>query len=140
VRGLLRRCPRCGGGRLFRRWTRIAERCPTCGLELERGEGFTLGVMTVNLAALFAIAIVYLLVAFAVTLPDPPVAALTIVGVASGLVVPVVTLPFAKTTWLAIDLLMRPVGADETADAEAWLAGVRTEGSVVARRHRDATR
>ena len=28
LRGLRRRCPRCGAGRLFARWFRMAERCP----------------------------------------------------------------------------------------------------------------
>jgi uncharacterized protein (DUF983 family) len=139
-RGVTRRCPRCGRGKLFRRWTRIAARCPRCGVELERGEGFTLGVMTVNLGVLFVVAITYLVVAFALTLPDPPVATLTIIGVASGLVVPVLTLPFAKTTWLALDLLMRPVGADEAADAAAWVAGARRERTAAERRRLDASR
>ncbi|MDB5512181.1 MAG: hypothetical protein JWR08_1664 [Enterovirga sp.] len=32
-RGLLCRCPRCGEGRLFGRYLKVAEECPACGLE-----------------------------------------------------------------------------------------------------------
>ena len=37
-RALTRRCPNCGGGRLYQVWFRSVARCPTCGLRLERGE------------------------------------------------------------------------------------------------------
>lgn len=29
LRGLVRRCPRCGGGGVFRRWFTMREHCPT---------------------------------------------------------------------------------------------------------------
>jgi uncharacterized protein (DUF983 family) len=32
-RGLSCRCPRCGEGRLFGRFLKVAEECPSCGLE-----------------------------------------------------------------------------------------------------------
>jgi uncharacterized protein (DUF983 family) len=40
-RGLRKRCPHCGEGRLFARgWTHV-ERCPRCGLVYERNPGDT---------------------------------------------------------------------------------------------------
>ncbi len=33
-RGLRGRCPRCGNGRLFRAFLKVADRCPACGEEL----------------------------------------------------------------------------------------------------------
>jgi uncharacterized protein (DUF983 family) len=33
-RGLRGRCPRCGEGRLFRAFLKVADRCPACGEEL----------------------------------------------------------------------------------------------------------
>jgi uncharacterized protein (DUF983 family) len=33
-RGLLGRCPACGGGRLFGRFLKVADRCDSCGTEL----------------------------------------------------------------------------------------------------------
>ena len=40
-RGLGRRCPHCGEGRLFSGWSRHLERCSVCGLVYERNPGDT---------------------------------------------------------------------------------------------------
>lgn len=40
-RGLQRRCPRCGQGRLFQRGIRTFERCSECSLLFERNYGDT---------------------------------------------------------------------------------------------------
>jgi uncharacterized protein (DUF983 family) len=40
-RGLSRRCPRCGEGRLFRRWISANERCSACGLQFQSNHGNT---------------------------------------------------------------------------------------------------
>jgi len=42
------RCPRCGGGRLFSGWFRMADGCPACGLSYAREPGFYLGSIYVN--------------------------------------------------------------------------------------------
>jgi len=39
LRGLKKRCPRCGRGALFRRWYTLHRACPDCHLELEPLEG-----------------------------------------------------------------------------------------------------
>lgn len=39
LRQVLRlRCPRCGVGRLYLRWNVLCERCPSCGLDIQRRE------------------------------------------------------------------------------------------------------
>ncbi len=57
--GLRCRCPRCGQGRLFDGYLRVAERCTVCGLDLQKedaGDGpavfiiFILGFLVVPLA------------------------------------------------------------------------------------------
>ena len=40
-RGLRKRCPHCGRGRLFHGWTRHLDRCSACGLVFERNPGDT---------------------------------------------------------------------------------------------------
>ncbi len=42
VRGLLGRCPKCGEGRLFRAFLKVADTCPVCGEELhhQRADDF----------------------------------------------------------------------------------------------------
>ena len=49
-RGLIRHCPNCGQGRLFRRWFRMVDRCPRCGHQFDREEGFWLGAYVINFA------------------------------------------------------------------------------------------
>lgn len=42
TRGALGKCPRCGGGRLFRQWLKPRDRCPVCTLDLtpQRADDF----------------------------------------------------------------------------------------------------
>ena len=50
ARGLTNRCPNCGGRTLFQPGTlfRVNPACPACGLQIERGEGFYLGSLSLN--------------------------------------------------------------------------------------------
>ena len=41
LRGLRKRCPHCGQGRLFAGWSRHLDRCEHCGLVYERNPGDT---------------------------------------------------------------------------------------------------
>lgn len=50
---LLQRCPRCRAGRifqysLFRGFPKMNDRCPVCGLQFEREEGYFLGAMYIS--------------------------------------------------------------------------------------------
>ena len=108
-RALLRRCPNCGGRPIFDGWFRMRDRCPRCGLELDRGEeGYQVGAYMFNIVAaelIFAALFVGVLVA---TWPDPPWNLLLYGGMALMIVAPVVFYPFSKTIFLAFDLLFRP--------------------------------
>jgi uncharacterized protein (DUF983 family) len=120
-RALRRRCPRCGGRRIFSSWLTLRERCPTCGLRFEREEGFFTGVYLVNYSVV-AVAIVIEL--FAVLLyanandGDVSYVPAMVVGAATAVGLPLITYPFAKTIWVAIDLATRPLDPVETAEAE----------------------
>jgi uncharacterized protein (DUF983 family) len=58
-RGLAKRCPHCGEGRLFAGWSRHLDRCGVCGLVFERNPGdtwaFTVIGDRVPIAAVIAI-------------------------------------------------------------------------------------
>jgi uncharacterized protein (DUF983 family) len=41
ARGLSKRCPNCGRGRLFSGWAHHVDHCPVCGLVYERNPGDT---------------------------------------------------------------------------------------------------
>jgi len=108
-RALLLRCPACGGGSLFTGFFATKERCPSCGLLLERGEpDYFLGGYTLNLIAVEALLAIGFLVVVLLTWPNPPWQALQYGGVALSVLGAVLCYPFAKTTWLAVDLMFRP--------------------------------
>lgn len=86
----------------------MVPRCSRCGLLLEREEGAFLGSLAINYSITGGALIVYLVVVLVATLPNPPVAALTVGAVAIAIILPLLIYPFAKTTWAAIDLLLHP--------------------------------
>jgi uncharacterized protein (DUF983 family) len=117
LRALFRRCPNCGGGRLFRRWWTMKERCPRCGMRFEREEGFFLGAYVVNFGLVLILLAAFILVGVIVTLPDPPVMTLTILGMVGSAVVAIGFYPMSKTFWSAIDLIMTPLEPHELDEA-----------------------
>lgn len=116
-RGLAKRCGRCGQRRLFRGWFDMADRCPRCGMPFERGEGYWLGAMAVNLGVAEAAFALTLVIGALATWPNPPWLALTIAGLVVNVVVPIVFYPFSKTIFVALDLLLLH------AEERSWLPG-----------------
>jgi len=106
LRGLAKRCPRCGDRRVFVHWLKVAERCPRCGLRMEREEGGFLGAMTINYAVTTLVWVALLIVWLAIDLPKVSVLPLTVASVILVGVLPLVLYPFSKTTWAAIDYLV----------------------------------
>jgi uncharacterized protein (DUF983 family) len=119
-RGLFRRCPRCGTGKLFSGWFRMVERCPRCGMRFSREEGFFIGALFVNFAVTETVMFVWLAVMFFLTVPDPPVATILLGAVLISALVPLAFYPFSKTIWAAIHLVMEPLDEREQADAAAY--------------------
>ncbi|MFL5593044.1 MAG: DUF983 domain-containing protein [Gemmatimonadaceae bacterium] len=108
-RALILRCPNCGGGKLFTGFFAMKERCPTCGILLERGEAdYFLGGYTLNLIAVEVLLALAFLAVLLITWPNPPWTALEYGGVGLSILGAVFCYPFAKTTWLAVDLIFRP--------------------------------
>ena len=113
-RALRLHCPNCGSGDLFSSWFKLKERCPRCGLRLERGESdYFIGAYLLNLIAIEMLLALAVLVVLVVTWPHPPWTALQYgsgVLMAAGAFA---CYPFAKTTWLAVDLMFRPLTPEE---------------------------
>jgi len=87
--------------------------CPRCGLDLERKEqGYVVGAYMLNIVAAEAIFLAIFLGVLAATWPDPPWQFLRYAAPALMLVMPVVTYPFSKTFFLAMDLAVRPMGRE----------------------------
>jgi len=117
-RASLLRCPRCGGGGLLRGWLKMVERCPTCGLALERGESsdFWIGAYVFNLAFGEGIAIGVLVIWMIASSPNQPWTAIEVVGLILAVVLPFIFFPFSRTLWLAWDLSFRPTEPGDAGD------------------------
>jgi len=103
LRGVTKRCARCGSAHLFRHWFSIVSECPRCGLHFEREAGYWTGALAINtilVGGMFAITFV---IALVLTVPDVPVGPLLAIVVPIVLIGPLVTYPFSKTLWVAID-------------------------------------
>jgi uncharacterized protein (DUF983 family) len=117
ARALTLRCPNCGGRPMLVHWFRMRDRCPRCGLRVERDRGgdYWIGSMMFNLVLaelLFAAVFVTYLVA---VWPDVPWDAMEIIAPIMMALAPLVLFPFSKLVWLAFDLVFRPPRPEELA-------------------------
>lgn len=114
-RGMRRKCPRCGAGRVFRNWFKMVDRCPRCRLRFERESDFWLGAYVINLAVTEGLLILALLayVFRAISDPETPSTPVIVTALVFAVGAPVAFFPFSRTIWAAIDLAMRPVPPDE---------------------------
>jgi len=114
LRALALRCPHCGSRGILASWFRLKERCPRCKLHLHREEtDYFLGAYTIMLIAvegLFAIGFVAVLL---ITWPNPPWEAIEWGGMIVLTAGVLIAYPFARTLFLAIDLIFRPISSME---------------------------
>jgi uncharacterized protein (DUF983 family) len=101
--GFTRRCPRCGGRRIFRHYFTLLDDCPRCGLHFDRGDGYFTGALAINIAFVSAIFAVTFIVALALTIPEVPVAPLLAIFIPLMTLGPILFYPFSKTVWMAVD-------------------------------------
>jgi uncharacterized protein (DUF983 family) len=122
-RSLMRQCPRCANrSAWFTSWFKQGERCIGCGIKRTRDtDGHELGSMTIASVLNIVLIMAAIGIAIALTAPDVPVLTLYIVLASAALVFPVLTWPVTHTLWMAIDLVARPMGVEEIAEAQAWL-------------------
>ena len=127
VRGLRRRCPRCGARGLFDGILRIKPRCPRCGFRLEREEGGFLGAMTVNFAIVTTAWLIALVGWLIADLPDLQVLRFTIASLALMAIAPLACWGHSKTIWASVDYLVYrndpSYAAREAADRAAGNGG-----------------
>jgi uncharacterized protein (DUF983 family) len=106
LRGLRKRCPRCGERRIFRSWLHLIERCPTCDLRFEREQGGFLGAMTINFLVAVVAWVAMFVVVLVFTVPDVPVTPVLVASVVILVAMPLWFYPRSKTFWAAIEFLV----------------------------------
>ena len=102
-RGLRRKCPRCGGGKLFRHWFGMAADCPHCQLHFEREPGYWVGAVAINTMVIGILFAIIMIVISAATIPDIPWVTLVMAEVPLMGIGPIAFYPYSKTLWVAID-------------------------------------
>ena len=119
VRGLFRRCARCGGkGAFYTGWMKKSDRCKTCGFKWERNlEGFQLGAAAMNIMLTGGSLLSVMAIGVIATYPEVPTWPLIAIVGSVALIVGVGGYPTSYTVWLAIDLRLRPLDESEVADA-----------------------
>lgn len=113
-RALALRCPHCGVGKVLRSWGTVNERCSHCNFRFARsGDEYFTGAMLVNFIIAELLFAVCFTTAVVLTWPDVPWDAMTWIGVAGAVIVPIALFPFARVVWLTADTLIRPVMPEE---------------------------
>jgi uncharacterized protein (DUF983 family) len=105
-RALTLRCPRCGSGGVLGGWFRLKDSCPVCGLGLRRVPdadewfgGYFINLIVSELLMVFVV-VAYVLA----TIPNVHWETVEYLGVVMVVVSPIVSYPFAKMMWVAVEL------------------------------------
>jgi uncharacterized protein (DUF983 family) len=107
TRALRLRCPVCGQASMFTTWFRMRERCPRCVWRFEREEGYFTGAIAINLvvAELVLCAAAIWLIAEGV-----PLFVSIPIGIVAAFALPLLGWPFSRSLWVALDLVLHPIG------------------------------
>jgi uncharacterized protein (DUF983 family) len=108
-RALLRHCPRCGAGHLFRHWFWMVDHCPRCGYKFTREEGSSLGAYVINFGftiGALAILMMFYIAQLASDTANVSTLKWLLAAAILAFAVPAICYPFSWTIWTAIDLML----------------------------------
>jgi uncharacterized protein (DUF983 family) len=109
VRAFRLSCPNCGKSGQLKSWLRVKPHCEHCGLKFDRGEhDYFIGAYTINLIVAELIVVITFVIGMLITWPDVPWDTIMWALVPLAVLAPVITLPYARSLWLALDLVFRP--------------------------------
>jgi uncharacterized protein (DUF983 family) len=102
-RGIRRRCPQCGKGRLFRGWVKLHDHCPACGLQYLQDQGDLWAYLVAVDRALFIFPLI-ILIYFRLYIPSSFWFYVLGAGLLAGFIC---TLPHRNGVALGLDYLVR---------------------------------
>src|SRR3954471_3084472 len=105
LRGLRKRCPRCGARAIWLTWFNPKPRCPVCDLRFEAEEGGFLGAMVINYTFACSFWIAAMVITMILTVPFIPVLPVIAGSVAILGGLPVWFYPRSKLLWAAVEFL-----------------------------------
>jgi uncharacterized protein (DUF983 family) len=108
-RAVVRRCPVCGHGQLFRHWFAMVPACPGCRFVFRRTPGHWLGSWFLSVLLVQTVLVVTITLVVASIWPQRPSTLVFVLMAGLAVAVPVAFFPFSRTIWTAIDLVMRPL-------------------------------
>lgn len=100
------RCPRCLGGRVWRRFVSMNPTCPQCGFVFERESGYFAGAMVVSYG--LAVPILAAIVIALITVGGLDVVAALIIGNTAYLLLVPFIFRYSRVVWLHLDWLIDP--------------------------------
>ncbi len=113
------RCPHCGNGPVLRKTGAVMRRCSGCNLRFERSdENYFSGAMFFGLMlgeAILGLSILIICIAMS---PNVPWDTLQWAGPLGCLLVMIVVIPVSRVVWLGVDVLVRPVQAEELSGSD----------------------
>ena len=106
------RCPQCREGRVFRGRFAMNERCPSCGLQFQRDEGYFLGAMYFSYL-LGTVIIASLMLAVYFVLPHWYLYQIFLLSWALFLPFVPVVFRYSRVLWIHADRYIDPSSADD---------------------------
>ena len=128
VRGLLRRCPLCGGGRVFATFFTKKDRCPRCNFPLKREEGHWIGALGMNTVVTLCLLLMTMAIAFILTWEERRALPIFVACFVVAGVTPILFFGSSQTLWSAIDLAMRPLEPEDEVDPR-WIPPTKARGA-----------
>ena len=109
-------CPRCEQGRVLKTPFTLKEKCPVCGVRLERSPGEGTGAMMLTIS-LIPLPIILLMFVF-LTRPEAPAALIVFGAMIAVIVACLLFYPLARCLWLGVTYLSGGLQTDEEFEAK----------------------
>lgn len=101
----------------------MVNRCPRCGHQFERGQGFWLGSIMVNSAFTIGLFLLVFVGGMVVTWPDTPWTGLLVGTLVLNAIFPLLFHPLSRTIWVGLEMAFHPLDPSEELEAASHGTG-----------------